>query len=73
MFYNGKQNIPDVSYLRLSDSFAKVSDLGKVFNNTLELEVKVYNINNAQNVDDIKNCRPLTDYNKFVKIQRKGF
>ncbi|MDR1961506.1 MAG: Rpn family recombination-promoting nuclease/putative transposase, partial [Gracilibacteraceae bacterium] len=63
VFYNGAEDLPDHSVLRLSDAFAR-TDLPEP--PPLELAADVYNINDGRNADimekcaELRNCQEIT-------------
>jgi predicted transposase YdaD len=59
--YNGKENIPDRTVLRLSDAFKNAS--GKI---SMELQVTIYNINHGRNNQIMNRSRSLADYAAFI-------
>ena len=65
VFYNGKEAYSDDSILRLSDSFINTHA-----EYTLELSVKVVNINYDKDNVIIKRCEPLKQYSQFVDAVR---
>ena len=66
LFYNGKEAYSGNSVLKLSDSF--VSKYKAEY--TLELSVKVVNINYDKDNVIIKRCEPLKQYSQFVDAVR---
>ena len=66
VFYNGRENIPAQKILRLSDSFIKQPETP-----TLELVVKLININYDKNSQILKSCEPLGQYSLFVDAVRR--
>ena len=66
VFYNGKEDYPETTVLKLSDAF--ITKPEKV---PLELEVKVYNINNDKGAEVLSRCKPLEEYSLFVEEVRK--
>ena len=69
IFYNGKDDAPDVQELRLSDAFekkegTKEGTLEKT--PTLECVAVMLNINYGHNMELMKNCKRLHDYAYFV-------
>ena len=66
---HGKEDYEAVSYLKLSDAF-KLSNNGieKDKNLTLELCVKVFNINKVQDTKLLLKCVPLTAYARLFKL-----
>ena len=66
VFYNGRENIPAQKILRLSDSFIKQPETP-----TLELVVKLININYDKDSQILKSCEPLGQYSRFVEAVRR--
>ena len=66
VFYNGRENIPAQKILRLSDSFIKQPETP-----TLELVVKLININYDKDSQILKSCEPLGQYSRFVDAVRR--
>jgi hypothetical protein len=66
VLYNGPDEYPDVSEIRLSDAFIDKTDKPR-----LELIVKVYNINNGRNPDMLKKSAALSGYATFIKAARE--
>ena len=64
VFYNGLQDDREQYELRLSDSFDKKG--------SIELTVKVYNINLDKNKELLTGCRVLGEYSEFVDLLRKN-
>jgi hypothetical protein len=72
VLYNGTAPYPDESTLKLSDSFEDSSSLGLAKGPvTLELAVKVYNINQGCNEAIVRNCQRLFGYSVFVAKVRE--
>ena len=67
VLYNGKETFPETKTLRLSDAFMQTygltTDKDRI---TLELEVKVYNINHGWNKEIQKKCATLNEYSLFI-------
>jgi len=61
--YNGANEYPEESELRLSDAFVGKTD-------ALELKVKVYNVNKGRNPDIMGRSVTLADYSDFVSRAR---
>ena len=61
MFYNGSEEIDDVTELKLSDLYQTPGT-----EPSLELKVKVYNINYGHNRKLMEHCRTLEEYARFV-------
>ena len=66
VFYNGRENIPAQKILRLSDSFIMQPETP-----TLELVVKLININYDKDSRIVKRCEPLGQYSLFVDAVRR--
>lgn len=66
VFYNGKEDYPETTTLRLSDAFIKKSAPAP-----LELTVQVLNINTDKANKILAACRPLEEYSLFVEEVRK--
>lgn len=65
VFYNGLDELPDISELRLSDAFAVEKD-----DSSVELKVKVININHGRNSELLAACEKLSQYAQCVRIIR---
>ncbi len=65
-FYNGQDDYPAEQTLRLSDAFRKQPG-----NNSLELKVRVININSEKNHVILKKCEILKEYSIFIDKIRK--
>ena len=66
VFYNGRETIPAQKILRLSDSFIRQPETP-----TLELVVKLININYDKDSQILKSCEPLGQYSRFVEAVRR--
>jgi hypothetical protein len=67
VLYNGKGAYPEKGDLRLSESFRDSAEFGLGEREvSLELKVKVYNINPGYNEAIIKRCKWLEGYSVFV-------
>ena len=66
VFYNGEEQYPAEAELRLSDAFAVKSTKP-----SLELLVKVLNINYNKDNKLLENCKPLEEYTQFVEAVRR--
>ena len=66
VFYNGEEKYPSQTELRLSDAFSVKS--AKL---SLELLVKVININYNKDNKLLKKCKPLAEYTQFVEAVRR--
>ena len=68
ILYNGKEECPDHSELRLSTAFKDITGL-KLSDNTdlpLELVVQVYNINHGRNMEILGKSKTLCHYSIFI-------
>ncbi|MGP1576064.1 MAG: Rpn family recombination-promoting nuclease/putative transposase [Treponema sp.] len=65
VFYNGLDDYPETSVLKISDAFMVKSDFPP-----LELEVKVYNINKSKGAEILNHCKTLDEYSLFVEEVR---
>ena len=77
VLYNGKAPFPESKTLRLSDAFMDREDLTADKDRlTLELAVRVYNINHGQNQEIQEQCETLNGYSffneKIREYQRSG-
>ena len=66
VFYNGIEDYPETTTLKLSDAFITRPKLIP-----LELEVKVYNINKNKETEVLSRCKTLEEYSLFVEEVRK--
>ena len=66
VFYNGIDDYPETTTLKLSDAFITRPKLIP-----LELEVKVYNINKNKEAEVLSRCKTLEEYSLFVEEVRK--
>jgi predicted transposase/invertase (TIGR01784 family) len=73
VLYNGIDKYPDEKILKLSDAFSDPSELGlsKADFLSLELIVKVYNINKGHNDPIIRRCKTLEGYSTFIAKVRE--
>ena len=67
VFYNGIEDYPNETELKLSDSF-----MTKPEHIPLELKVKVLNINKNKKHIILQNCKPLAEYSMFVETVRRN-
>ena len=65
VFYNGTQDTPDRTELRLSDAFDRPEEA------CIELKAVMYNINVERNPELVTRCRRLDDYVRFVGCVRR--
>ena len=74
VFYNGKDDYPTESVMKLSDAFMQLdSKLKNQLENTsypLEISVKVININVDKENPILKRCEALKQYSKFIEQVR---
>ncbi|MCM1044708.1 MAG: hypothetical protein NC417_04295 [Candidatus Gastranaerophilales bacterium] len=66
VFYNGERNAPEEQILRLSDAFENRRSEASV-----ELTVRMLNINYGHNKELMEKCRVLGEYSQFVDICRQ--
>ena len=66
VFYNGEEQYPAEAELKLSDAFSV-----KSAKPSLELLVKVININYNKDSKLLENCKPLEEYTQFVEAVRR--
>jgi len=68
VLYNGVSPYPDEKILKLSETFERAASLGipKKEIPSLELVVKVININQGRNEDIVKRCKTLNGYCAFI-------
>jgi len=70
VLYNGTESFPDEKTLRLSDAFEEypeeLADLGS----SLELQVRVVNVNEGRNMNMVGKCEDLRGYVRFVEKVR---
>ena len=66
VFYNGEDNRPDETILRLSDSFPENVDAD------IEVRVRMLNINHGRNAALLKACQPLREYSWFIAQIRQN-
>jgi hypothetical protein len=68
VLYNGTAPYPDETILKLSDAFHDPAELGLAGSGilSLELKVKVYNINQGHNEAILRRCKTLEGYSAFI-------
>ena len=66
VFYNGVENYPERTILKLSDAFMTTSAKP-----ALELIVSVININYNKGSEILHTCKPLAEYTLFVEAVRR--
>ena len=73
VLYNGLAPCPDEEILKLSGSFESTASFGPAgkSNPSLELEVKVININEGKNEEIARNCRTLAHYSALIAKVRE--
>lgn len=75
VFYNGDEDMEDERLLRLTDAFADAQ--GRRQESSLELTVRVLNINYGHNEELMRQCRRLEEYSLFTakikEMQGKGY
>jgi hypothetical protein len=73
VLYNGTAPYPDEKVLRLSEMFEDISSFGfSEESATLELEVKVININSGRNSTIVNQSKTLAGYSLFVSKVREN-
>ena len=78
VFYNGKDDYPTESVMKLSDAFMQLGDnseLKNQFENAnypLEISVKVININVDKENPILKRCEALKQYSEFIEEVRSN-
>ena len=78
VFYNGKDDYPTESEMKLSDAFMQLGDnseLKNPFENAnypLEISVKVININVDKENPILKHCETLKQYSEFIEQVRSN-
>jgi len=70
VFYNGKAKFPEQKTLKLSDAFIQTNSKGKRLS-SLELEVRVVNINKGHNVSILRKSKTLSAYSDFIAKVRE--
>ena len=71
VLYNGKEEYPDESILKLSDAFCELPE-GHKPNGSLELTVKVLNINKGHNKGIVQKSAELEGYVEIISEIRKN-
>ncbi|MGI5115874.1 Rpn family recombination-promoting nuclease/putative transposase [Treponema sp. SP13] len=66
VFYNGKEDYPESTTLRLSDAFMTIPEKP-----ALELVVSVTNINYTKGSEILHTCKPLKEYTLFIEAVRR--
>ena len=76
VFYNGKDDYPTESVMKLSDTFMQLGDDSELKNQLenenypLEISVKVININVDKENPILKRCEALKEYSEFIEQVR---
>ena len=76
VFYNGKDDYPTESVMKLSDAFMQIDNYSKLKNQLenanypLEISVKVININVDKENQILKRCEALKEYSEFIEQVR---
>ena len=76
VFYNGKDDYPTESVMKLSDAFMQLGDASELKNQLenvnypLEISVKVININVDKENPILKRCEALKQYSEFIEQVR---
>ena len=76
VFYNGKDDYPTESVMKLSDAFMQLGDDSELKNQLenanypLEISVKVININVDKENPILKRCEALKEYSEFIEQVR---
>ena len=71
VLYNGLDEFPDEKTLRLSDAYREMPEALSGFSGSLELEVRVVNINEGRNEAIVKKSKELYGYVRFVSKVRE--
>ena len=66
VFYNGEEDYPEITTLRLSDAFITAPEKPN-----LEVVVSVTNINYNKGSKILHTCKPLAEYTLFIEAVRK--
>ena len=76
VFYNGDAAFPQEKIMKLSDAFKDVKESSPIKelpeSISLDLTVKIYNINKAANHPILKKCEALLAYSNFTEYARIG-
>jgi len=68
VLYNGTEEYPDTSILKLSDAFETIENNDAI---NIELTAPVFNINAGKNKDIAKKSKALYDYSAFIAEVRE--
>ena len=66
VLYNGTEPFPDEKTLRLSDAYINPPEAAERLGGSLELEVRIVNINEGRNEDAVNKCETLSGYVRLV-------
>ncbi len=66
VFYNGIEEQPLEQVLKLSDAFIEKCD-------TMELTVKVINVNYEKGAEILERCKALSEYSRFIHMIRSAY
>ena len=69
VFYNGKDDYPTESVMKLSDAFMQLDDYCEL-KNQLEISVKVIKINVDKENPILRRCEALKEYSEFIEQVR---
>jgi hypothetical protein len=72
VLYNGTSPFPDEKILRLSDAYKEHPKVLSGIGGSLELEVRVININEGRNESIVKKCEALYGYVRFIGKVREN-
>lgn len=72
VFYNGEAECPQEKIMKLSDAFKALDKTNIPQSLTLDLTVKVYNINKEANHPILQKCEALLAYSNFTEYARIG-
>ena len=67
VFYNGKKDTRAEYQMRLSDAFIN----GDRYGNSLEITVRVYNLHKLDQIEGLRDCEVLYEYQKFIDTIEK--
>ena len=68
VFYNGKEDVPDVTILQLSDLYPEGSKTGSI-----QVTARMYNVNEGRNRQLLEACKPLQNFSWLVARIRKNW
>ena len=71
VIYNGTKNYPAEKTLRLSDAFRLNNNNLENENISIELSVKVYNINKREDLGKLMKCVPLAGFARLIELVNK--